>query len=802
MTQRFTAKAENALRNAEKLASSLGHTYLGSEHLLFGLAAEHEGVASRLLEGAGVNSDKIRETVSLFTGIGRPSSVGHSDMTPRVRKIIEVAGERAAGSTVGTEHLLLALLLSDGSVAKKVLTTLGTDLAALQDDVEALWAGEKKEGNKRNIQKERKPLAFASYGRDLSEAAHRHTIDPLIGREKEMKHLIRILSRRTKNNPCLIGDPGVGKTAIVEGLALRIEEGRAPDVLLGKRLFSLDLSSLIAGAKYRGEFEERMRGVLESLKENPEVILFLDEIHTIVGAGAAEGAIDAANILKPAMARGEIRVIGATTVEEYRRHIEKDAALERRFQPILVEAPEKEEARAILIGLRPLYEKHHGLTISDEALDAAIELSVRYLPDRQLPDKALDLIDEAASELRLTESLIAKKPTDIDDIIRQKESEKETAVLAQNYERATLLRDEIGVLLQKKQEAEKKKPSSPTVSAALIAETVSDRTGIPVGRLTAKDEAKLASLEGELRERGIGQEEAVAAVSRAVRRARTGVRDPRRPIGSFLFLGPTGVGKTELCRALAEAYFGSERSLLRFDMSEYGEKHTVSRLVGTPPGYVGYEEGGHLTERIRRRPYSLVLFDEIEKAHPDIYHLLLQILEDGILTDGHGRTVEFRNAIIILTSNIGSSAGSQHALGFANIEPSENRNEQLRRREAQAELRRHFHPELLNRLDEIVLFKRLGKPELRRIAKKLLTETLERMAALGYPLSANDEVLDFLTEAGYSEEYGAREIRRAVLRLVEDRFSLAVVEGKIHPGEPHVTTVKDGELSFQPTNAR
>ena len=715
MAQRFTAKAENALRAAMEVASSLGHTYLGSEHLLFGLATERGGVASRILEGGGANADKIRETISLFTGIGRPSRVESADMTPRVRGIIETAGRRAGGGVVGTEHLLDAILRADGCVAKKVLSALGTDVGALLEDLSVLFDdGKKGESKKRNQSPDKSTSPLAEYGRDLSLLAEGGALDPVIGREEETARLIRVLTRRTKNNPCLVGDPGVGKTAIVEGLALRIAKGAVPEPLQNKRIFSLDLSSLIAGAKYRGEFEERMRAMIEALRRDSDTILFIDEIHTIVGAGAAEGAIDAANILKPALARGELRVIGATTLEEYRRHIEKDAALERRFHPILVEAPSKEQTREILAGLRERYEEHHGLHISDEAIEEAIELSVRYLPEHHLPDKALDLLDEAASELRLRHSFAAAEGEKRRAVIKERERDKEAAVLSQDYERASRLRDEIARLVSEDRRLteEAEDAPSPILTAELIAEAVSDRTGIPVARLGADETKRLERLPDELSARVIGQEEAIAAVCRAVRRARTGMCDARRPIGSFLFLGPTGVGKTELCRALAESFFGSERALVRFDMSEYMEKHALSRLIGSPPGYVGYEEEGQLSKRLRRRPYSLVLFDEIEKAHPDIFNLLLQILEDGCITDSHGRTVEFRHAIVIMTSNLGEGA-DRHApsLGFADIDQSKSDSEA-----AFHELEQHFRPELINRIDEIVLFRRISRESLRKIA--------------------------------------------------------------------------------------
>ncbi len=793
MSQHFTSKAENALRIALDIASSLGHTYLGSEHLLFGLSSETGGVSSRILEGGGITPDKIRSTISRFTGVGRPTTIRSDNMTPRLKKIIEKAGEAAKEESVGTEHLLLSLLLSEECVGRKVLSALGADVVSLLDDLNMLLEADRKSIAKKSKKKE-EGSPISAFGRELSAMAEAGEIDPVIARDTEISRLIRVLSRRTKNNPCLVGDPGVGKTAVVEGLALRIAANEVPEPLAHMRIFSLDLSSLIAGAKYRGEFEERMRTLLEVLKKDRSIILFIDEIHTIVGAGAAEGAIDAANILKPAMARGEIRVIGATTLQEYRKHIEKDSALERRFQPILIKEPSKEETRLILEGLRERYEKHHGLKISNEAIAAAIDLSVRYLPEHHLPDKALDLLDETASELRLRRSYKKMKQTNTRDIIRQKELEKERAILEQNYERATLLRDEISALTETAEAENAVKGSIPTVTAELVAETVSERTGIPLGRLGADEGERLMALNEELSERVIGQDEAVSAVSRAIRRARCGIREPHRPIGSFLFLGPTGVGKTELCRALALSFFGSERALLRFDMSEYLEKHSVARLIGSPPGYIGYEEGGLLTEKIRLRPYSLVLFDEIEKAHPDIYNLLLQVLEDGILTDSHGRTVDFSHAIVVLTSNIGADVfGKSHPLGFANIDSEKSHEKDA----LSSELHRHFRPELINRIDDVIVFRHLSKESVRKITHSLLLKVLSRMEEAGFFISVADDVIEFLADVGYSDKFGAREVRRTILHRFEDRFSLAVVRGEVQQGIRYEAHLADGEITFQ-----
>ena len=799
MTQRFTSKAEAALRAAADIASALGHASLGSEHLLYGLCGVTDGIASRLLEGIGIHSDKIRDSIALFArGEPRPTSRA-TDMSPRLCEIIESAGRRAAGGAVGTEHLLFSLLQSDGCVAKKILSSLGADIGALMDDLSILL--EKKNGtivNKRNTQSQKRDIP-ESFGRDLSKMAAEGLLDPVIGREQEISRLLRILSRRRKNNPCLIGDPGVGKTAVIEGLAARIHAKAVPADLIGKRIFSLDISALIAGAKYRGEFEERMKELLSIVKADPSILLFIDEIHTIVGAGAAEGAIDAANILKPAMARGEIRVIGATTVEEYRTHIERDAALERRFQPLLVEAPSKEGSREILLGLKERYEKHHSLFISDEAIDAAIDLSIRYLPERHLPDKALDLLDEAAAEVKMRANSTASFSKISDVIIEQKKVERESAILDGDYKKAAALRDEIAKMCEEARETKRNAnatPTTPTVTPSDIAAALSEQTGIPVGRLDADEEAKLLRLESELADRVIGQQEAVRAVVHAIHRSRTGIASAHRPTGSFLFLGPTGVGKTELCRVLATSYYGSEDALLRFDMSEYMEKHSISRLIGSPPGYVGYEEDGQLSAAIRRRPYSVVLFDEIEKAHPDVTSLLLQILDDGRLTDAKGRHLDFRNSIIILTSNIGADrTNTSHPLGFANIDhTAKMAHEDAERQKA---LREQFRPELLNRIDEIVSFSHLSRTDVVAITQKLLYEAIERMHTAGYYLTLSDDITAFIAERGYSREYGARAIRRAVHRLFEDAFSTAVLEGQIQKGKEIFAALKDERVVFR-----
>ena len=801
MTQRFTSKAENALRAAERVATELGHTYIGSEHLLYGLAAEHEGVAARILEGAGVYDEKIKKTISNIAGIGSRSRVTSADLTPRARSIIELSGQKAKRGSVGTEHLLLALLSTEEAVAHKVLTALGVDRRELLSDIipiSDIHAAQKV--NKRNEKASGALEALKGFGRDLVAMAEDGRIDPVIGRDREIQRLVRVLSRRTKNNPCLVGEAGVGKTAVVEALAARIADGLVPDPLLGKHIFSLDLSSVIAGAKYRGEFEERMKHLLDALRDDADTILFIDEIHTIVGAGAAEGAIDAANILKPAMARGEIHVIGATTLEEYRLHIERDAALERRFQAISIEEPSPETARAILRGLRERYEKHHGIQISDEAINAAVDLSIRHLPEHRLPDKAIDLIDEAASELRMRRLEEQKESKNKDDIIRQKEKEKEDAILAQEYERAVLLRDEIAALNAQKDRGTDDEPPQPdqgVLTPTLILETLEERIGVPITPPGDGEIQALSSLEETLSKSIVGQEDAIAAVSSAVRRSRTGIRAPHRPMGSFLFLGPSGVGKTALCRALAASVFGSESALITLDMSEYMEKHTVSRLIGAPPGYLGHEEAGLLTERVRRRPYSVVLFDEIEKAHPDVYNLLLQILEDGVLTDSHGRTAEFRHTIVVMTSNLGAHVHrNEHPVGFANIDQSVEAYEERKAVLEAAE--QHFRPELLNRLDEAVVFRRLTRRDITTIAERMLATVLERIREAGFSLTPSDGVVGYLADRGYSSEHGARALRRTITSLLEDRFSLGIVEGRILRGRHYLAEVGEDGITFRP----
>ncbi len=814
MVSRFTQKAQKALEYAMAMASQMGHTYIGSEHILLGLSADPDATAAKLLESKGVRMHQIEESIAECDGIGAKTRLTPLDMTPRTRHIIEASSTlaaRAGDKQIGTEHLLLAMLGESNCVAVQLLLGMSVSISELRSDtLSLLTSGENgfedsKKPQKKPQEKATTPLkdmpSLSHYGRDLTAQAKEGKIDPIIGRDKETARLIQILCRRQKNNPCLIGEPGVGKTAVVEGLAQRIAEGRVPAILRDKMIVTLDISSMIAGAKYRGEFEDRMKNVMEEVRKNPAIVLFIDEIHTIVGAGAAEGAVDAANILKPALARGEIQVIGATTTPEYRKHIEKDAALERRFQSVTVGEPTPNETKLILQGLKEKYEKHHRLTISDGAIDAAVKLSCRYISDRFLPDKAIDLLDEAAAKLRILDCTSPENLQSLEEELESTRKKKEAAVMAQKFEAAAKLRDKEKSLKAKidtEKEGWQKQSEGRTLvlQAEDIADVVTLWTGIPVQKLAEEEHQRLAELPKLLKAKVIGQDEAVEKLAKAIQRGRIGLKDPMRPIGSFLFLGPTGVGKTELCKVLADVMFGSPSAMIRLDMSEYMEKHSASKLIGSPPGYVGFEEGGQLTERIRRKPYSVLLFDEIEKAHPDVFNILLQILEDGMLTDSQGRRVDFKNTVIIMTSNVGADKiSAARPLGFA-TEATPKAEQREAAAWAQEALKKTFRPEFLNRLDEIIVFSKLTDEHISQIAKLMLEEVKKRAADLGISLTFTKEVIAHLAKVGFDPLYGARPLRRAMMHLIEDGLSLKILEGEIGAGDNVEVDLRDGSIAF------
>ena len=805
----FTEKANKALNLAIAVASQLGHTYIGSEHILFGLVAEGSGVAATLLAKKNVTKEIVEEKLETTIGKGVPSHVTPADFTPRTKRILEMAiaeSRRLGHSYVGTEHILMAMLKEQDSYGVLFMRELNVNTKDLYTEC-VNEIGDSKEGNAEFDSPQGRSGggdtggALSKYGRDLTELAKNNKIDPVIGRQQEIERVIQILSRRTKNNPCLIGEPGVGKTAIAEGLAQKIVTGEVPETLKSKKIFSLDLTAMLAGAKYRGDFEERIKSAIDEVAKSGNIILFIDEIHTIIGAGAAEGAVDAANILKPQLARGEIQIIGATTIEEYRKHIEKDAALERRFQPVMVAEPNEEDATKILFGLRDKYEAHHKIKISDEAIRAAVQLSSRYITDRYLPDKAIDLIDEAASRVRMKAFTAPPDLKEMEDKIKKAGEEKAAAVNAQDFEAAAKIRDEEKSLNEEYEKArqqwqETNARNSGEVTAEEIAEIVSIWTGVPVKQLTEQESDRLLHMEDILHKRVVGQNEAVEAVAKAIRRGRVGLKDPKRPIGSFIFLGPTGVGKTELCKALAEALFGNENNMIRLDMSEYMEKHTVSRMVGSPPGYVGYDEGGQLTEKIRRNPYSVVLFDEIEKAHPDVFSILLQILEDGILTDAQGRRVDFRNAVIIMTSNIGARMITETKnLGFGSSENAMKDDKEIKN-DVMNELKKHFRPEFLNRIDDIIVFQKLSEDDIKLIASKMLEQLTERVKQLGINLVVTEEAIAEIANEGYEPVYGARPLRRAITTKIEHKLSEYLLSGKVKSGDTVVLSVADGAFTF------
>ncbi len=813
----FTEKANKALNLAIESAEEMRHNYVGTEHILYGLVKEGSGVAATALNECGVTEDALREKLESINGTMSLVELTPDDFTPRTKRVLRAAviiSSKTGYTYVGTEHLLLAILSESDSYAVAFLEELGVSVERLAQAVSKGMQGGADEGFG-GFENESAPnasqkggSALDKFGRDLTQAAKNGEIDPVIGREKEIQRVIQILSRRTKNNPVLIGEPGVGKTAVAEGLALEIAKGNVPEILKDKRVVSLDLTGMVAGAKYRGDFEERIKAAIDEVKKSKNTILFIDELHTIVGAGAAEGSADAANILKPSLARGDFQVIGATTLNEYRKYIEKDAALERRFQPVKVGEPTPEQAVQILKGLRDSYEAHHKVKITDEAINAAVTLSSRYIADRYLPDKAIDLIDEGASKVRLASLTSPDNVKELEDEITDYEKEKASAINEQDFERAARLRDEQKELQTKLDDAKKKwqeqqKGNSGEVTAEDIAKIVSEWTGIPVVQLTKEESERLLNMENVLHERVIGQSEAVTAIAKAIRRGRVGLKDPKRPVGSFIFLGPTGVGKTELCKALAEAMFGDENAMLRLDMSEYMEKHTVSKLIGSPPGYVGFEEGGQLTEKVRRKPYSVVLFDEIEKAHPDVFNMLLQILEDGRLTDSQGRTVDFKNTVIIMTSNVGARliTEKQSSLGFNSDNETAEENEKKDIKElVTGELRKVFRPEFLNRVDDIIVFNKLNKDEIKQIAVKMLKTLENRLDKMNIKISFTDSAISEIADKGFDENYGARPLRRAIQNEIEDPLSEQMLEGKVKDGAVVTCDFADGQFTFTIAN--
>ncbi len=802
---RFTEGARRALALSQDSAKEMGHNYVGSEHLLLGLIKEGEGAAARALAQLGIREADVSARADELVGHGDYHFTDSFGYTPRTKKILELSlyeAKSLKNSYIGTEHILLAIIREKDCVAVRILEDLGVDFTLLYQ----MLAGttRKPESARAAAEEDEGTPVLNKYGRDLTSQAKNGELDPVIGRENEIQRIIQILSRRTKNNPVLIGDPGVGKSAIIEGLAQRIASGNIPELLKNKRVVTLDLGGMLAGTKYRGEFEERIKAAIDELIENKNTILFIDELHTIVGAGASEGSIDASNIMKPALARGEMQVIGATTLDEYRRYIEKDAALERRFQPVTVGEPTKEEAVEILFGLRDRYEAHHKATITDEAIRAAVELSDRYISDRFLPDKAIDLMDEAASRVRLAAFVAPAGMKELDGKLAELLKEKEEAVNNQNFERAAAIRDEERAIrdemTSRKASWEREREGRKcVVTENSIAEVVNAWTGIPVNRLTEDESEKLLHLEDELHKRVIGQDEAVEAVARAIRRARAGLKDPKRPIGSYLFLGPTGVGKTELSKALAEVMFSNEDAMIRLDMSEYMESHSVSKLVGSPPGYVGFDEGGQLTERVRRKPYCVILLDEIEKAHPDVFNILLQVLEDGRLTDSKGRTVDFRNTIIIMTSNIGAAAAAgRNTVGFGS--ESKALTYERMREAMMGELKKTFSPEFLNRIDEIIVFHPLEQEQAAKIVRLMLKGVADRLRERGIDLTFSEGAVEQLSRDGFDPVYGARPLRRAIQHQVEDSLSEELLSGKICLGDKVKAKAKGGKLAFEKTH--
>lgn len=812
MQGKFTNKAQEVLKRAQEAALKLGNKYVGTEHILLGLTLVSDSVAAKALESQGVTYHQVMDKIQSMTG-GTSAYYIPADFTPRAKRVVESSVQEAfrmGTGYVGTEHILIALIRENDNIAVRIMVSLDLNLQRLYDDImNMLGEGEDQNGNARgmNSQGEKQEKSATEtldkFSRDMTALAKKNKFDPIVGRDKEIERIVQILSRRTKNNPCLVGDPGVGKTAIVEGLAQKIAEGNVPDTLKNKRIVGLDLSAMVAGSKYRGEFEERMKKAMDEVKADGNIILFVDEIHTIIGAGAAEGAIDASNILKPALSRGEIQLIGATTLEEYRKHIEKDAAFERRFQPVKVEEPDEQAAVAMLKALRDKYEMHHKVTISDDAIEAAVKLSARYVSDRFLPDKAIDLIDEAASRLRLKTFSAPDNVAEMEEKLAEMEKEKEAAIKTEEFEKAAEIKRAQDALRAQWKEAKKEwennhENQAQVVTREEVAEVVSVWTGVPLQSLQEEESQRLLHLEDTLHQRVIGQSEAVKALAKAIRRGRVGLKDPNRPIGSFLFLGPTGVGKTELSKALAEALFGDEDAMIRIDMSEYMEKHSVSRMVGSPPGYVGYEEGGQLSEKVRRNPYSVVLFDEIEKASPDVFSVLLQVLDDGHITDGQGRKVDFKNTVIIMTSNAGArSIVEPKRVGFTSME-TEEQSYQNMKKNVMEEVRHIFKPEFLNRIDDMIVFHSLAQEDILEIVK-LMTRTVSKRIKenMDITVTFTDKALEKIAEEGYDKAFGARPLRRAIQSRIEDAFAEEYLMGNFKAGDKVSVGVKTNGFLFR-----
>ncbi len=814
MFERFTEKAIKVIMLAQEEARRLGHNFVGTEQVLLGLIGEGTGVAAKTLKSMGVTLKDARAEVEKIIGRGSGFVAVEIPFTPRAKRVLELSWDEArqlGHNYIGTEHLLLGLIREGEGVAARVLENLGVDLNKVRSNVVKMLGESKPQaatsgatsGSTSSSGGKTKTPSLDEFGRDLTLAAQELRLDPVVGRDKEIERVIQILARRTKNNPVLIGEPGVGKTAVAEGLAIRIVNAEVPDILDGKKVIQLDMGLLVAGTKYRGEFEERLKKIMDEIRQAGNIILVIDEMHTLIGAGAAEGAIDAANILKPALSRGEIQVIGATTLEEYRKYVEKDSALERRFQSVIIDEPSEDESIEILKGLKQKYEDHHKLIISDEAIVAAVKLSSKCITERFLPDKAIDVIDEASSKVRLKVSSLSPEGKELEKELRALIKEKEDAIRNQEFEKASQLRDDEADLKEKIREVaqqyrEEHEANKPTVTAENVAEVISTMTGVPVTKLTEGESERLLKLEDTLHARVIGQNDAVVAISKAIRRARVGLKSPNRPIGSFIFCGPTGVGKTELAKALAEAVFGSEDNMIRVDMSEFMEKHSTAKLIGSPPGYVGYDDGGNLTEQIRKKPYSVVLFDEIEKAHPDVFNIMLQILDDGRLTDSKGRHVNFKNTIIIMTSNVGASMiTTTSRLGFATSDDeSKDKYEKLKETVSE-EMKKAFRPEFLNRIDETIVFAHLTKLEIRQIVDLMLKDLLKRLQERELSVEVTDEVKDHLAEAGYSEAYGARPLRRLIQRKIEDMLAEEILSGKYLAGDTIKLVMNEGKIACE-----